>query len=181
MRAFIAIELPDELKKKVSEFQSDLKKSNILEGSWTKEYHLTLKFLGDISENKLEEIEKVLAVIASKTKCFELELKGASAFPSEDYVRVLWIGARNGDENARALQKEIDENLANIGFGKEKDYKNHITLCRVKSVSDKNKLKKSFEQRISFGMFKVSEIKLFKSTLTKSGAVHEVLKIFKLA
>lgn len=181
MRAFIAIELPKDLKNKLHSFQNELKKQDILEGNWTKEYHLTLKFLGDINEDKLKEIEKVLADISSRTKKFSLEFKGLSGFPSTDYVRVLWLGVGTGDEEALVLHEEIDDKLSSIGFGKEKRYENHITLCRVKKVSDKTKLKEIFKNKNEFGKFEVSEIKLIKSYLTKKGPVYDVLKTFKFA
>ena len=180
MRAFIAIDLPDELKKKVSDFQNELQKQDFVAANWTSDYHLTLKFFGDIDERKEKEIATILVDIASKTKCFELELKGVGAFPSQDYVRVLWMGAGYGDDEAKFLQKEIDGSLEELDFEREANYANHLTLARIKAVKDKFKLKKFFENKQSFGKFKVSSIKLIKSTLTKSGPVYETLKEFYL-
>ena len=178
MRAFVAIEPPKDLKNKIHAFQSELKKQDILEGNWTREYHLTLKFLGDISENQLKEIEKVLADISGKTKKFQLELKGIGAFPSKDYIRVLWLGAGIGDEESLVLHEQIDDKLSSIGFEKEKRYENHITLCRVKKVSDKNKLKEILAKNISFGKFEASEIKLIKSDLTPTGPVYKTIRSY---
>jgi len=180
MRVFVAIELPDELKRKISNFQRELKKLDILEGNWTKEYHLTLKFLGEVNEDKLKEIEKSLSDISAKTKKFELEMKGLGAFPSKDYVRVLWIGVGIGDEEALVLHEDIDSGLEKLGFEKEKKYANHLTICRVKSVSDKKKLKEILERKIDFGKFEVAAIKLIKSDLTPAGPVYSALKVFKL-
>jgi len=181
MRAFIAIELPKDLKNKLHDFQNELKKLDIIEGNWTKEYHLTLKFLGEVNESKIKDVEKVLMDLAGKTKKFELSLQGISGFPSTDYVRVLWLGLGTGDEEAFVLHEGIDDSLANMGFGKEKRYENHITLCRVKKVSDKAKLKEIFKAKTEFGKFEVSDIKLIKSYLTKKGPVYDVLKTFKFA
>jgi 2'-5' RNA ligase len=179
MRAFIAIELPDELKKKISDFQNELQTQDFVAANWTSDYHLTLKFFGEIDEHKQKEIANILVDIASKTKSFDLELKGVGAFPSQDYVRVLWMGAGYGDDEAKFLQKEIDEALSE-DFEKESNYANHLTLARIKAVKDKFKLKKFFENKQSFGKFKVSSIKLIKSVLTKSGPVYETLKEFYL-
>lgn len=183
MRTFIAIDLPEELKKKLSEFQDELKKQDLVAASWTSDYHLTLKFLGEVNEKKLEEIKKNLENICKKTKSFKLELKGIGTFPSEKYIRVLWIGADIGDKQAKDLQKEIDSELVNLSFEKEKRYANHLTLARVKAVKDKNKLKELFEKYKdkSFGTFTVDKIKLMKSTLTPKGSVYETLKEFRLA
>jgi len=179
MRAFIAIELPDELKKKISDFQNELQTQDFVAANWTSDYHLTLKFFGEIDEHKQKEIANILVDIASKTKSFDLELKGVGAFPSQDYVRVLWMGAGYGDDEAKFLQKEIDEALSE-DFEKESNYANHLTLARIKAVKDKFKLKKFFENKQSFGKFKVSSIKFIKSVLTKSGPVYETLKEFYL-
>ena len=180
MRAFVAIDLPDDLKKKLSDFQKELKKSDILDGNWTKEYHLTLKFLGDIDEAKLKAIEQALADISAKIKKFQLGISGIGAFPSKDYVRVLWVGVGAGDEEALVLHEEVENSLGKFGFETEKEYANHITLCRVKKVSDKKKLKEILEKQTNFGKFEVSEIKLIKSDLTPEGPVYKVLKVFKL-
>jgi 2'-5' RNA ligase len=180
MRTFIAIEIPEDLRTETRKFQSDLQKQDFVAANWTSDYHLTLKFLGDIDEFKQKKIEKVLSDIAEKTKSFELELKGVGAFPSQDYVRVLWMGAGYGDDEAKFLQKEIDEALEELDFEREANYVNHLTLARVKAVKDTVKLKKFFETKKSFGKFKVSEIKLIKSELTREGPVYKTLKDFHL-
>ena len=180
MRAFIAFEIPEEIRKKISEFQNELKKKDFLVGNWVKEYHMTLKFLGEISDDELAAVEEKLNEIAWDIKKFKLSLKGLSAFPSLNYVKVLWIRTDKGDKEAKKLQKYIDTDLGNLGFAKEKQYSNHLTICRVKAVKDKKELQKLFDNEINFGEFEVSEIKIIKSTLTEEGPVYEVLKEFKL-
>lgn len=183
MRAFIAIELPENLKAKISEFQKELIELDILEGNWTKEYHLTLKFLHEITDEQVKLISNVLLDIAKKTKKFELELNGLGAFPSQNYIRVIWIGAGNGDEEAKELQRSVDNKLEKLGFEKENRYSNHLTLARVKAVKDKDKLKDIFERNAtkSFGSFEVKEVKLIKSTLTGAGPKYETIATFHLS
>lgn len=183
MRAFIAIDLPKELDNKISNFQNQLKKTGTFEGSWTKEREFTLKFLGEINETQVSEISKVLNQICNKTKKFELELFGLGVFPSLNNIRVFWIGACKGDEAAKELQTSIDKELGKIGFVREKrDYKNHLTLIRVKKF-DKQKCKELLEKYSdkSFGKFTVSEIKLIKSKLTREGPSYELIQGFRLA
>ena len=180
MRTFIAIEIPKDIQKKIHDFQKSLEKLDMLEGNWTNQYHLTLKFLGDVSSDKLKEVEKHLSHVASKNKKFKLELKGIGAFPSKDFVRVLWLGVGNGYEEALSLHEHVDEHLKKSGFQTSKEYENHITLCRVKKVSGKAKLKEIISNGADFGTFEVSEIKLFNSTLTPKGHVYSVLNSFKL-
>lgn len=181
MRTFIAIEIPKEFQKKIHDFQNSLKKLDIIEGNWTNQYHLTLKFLGEVDANKVKEVEKVLMDLAGRTKRFELSLQGIGAFPSKDFIRILWLGVGKGYEESLSLHEQVDENLEKLGFQKEKEYENHITLCRVQKVSDKAKLKDIISKGADFGTFEVSDIKLIKSSLASSGPVYEVLKVFKLA
>lgn len=183
MRTFIAITLPDEINKNIFEFQSELKKENILIGNWTSNYHITLKFLGEVNEEKLSKIIALLDTICRKTKKFELTLKGIAAFPSENHIRVVFANIGEGNESAMFLQRQIDTVLKKENFLPEKNYQNHITLIRVKSIIDKGKLKDIFEKykNKSFGTFTVGHIELIKSTLTPGGPIYEVIKKFQLS
>lgn len=175
MRAFIAIDVPENIKEKVIEFQKDLKKSEIFLGGWTKAYHYTLKFLGDVPEKKIEEIKK----LQFKTKEFELEVKGFGAFPSEKFIRVIWIGADSME--IKNLQKEIENKLEPLGFERDaREFNGHLTLCRVKKFYKKeagavfNKHKNK-----SFGKFKVNSIKLIESKLSPTGPSYKTIKEFR--
>ncbi len=182
MRAFIAITLPEDLRKEISKLQSELRKENVFSGNWTSSYHITLKFLGEIDEEKLEKIKNILENICTKTKKFTIELNGVSGFPSENYIRVLFIDVGKGNEPAMLMQRQIDAGLKKY-FEMEKNYANHITLIRVKSVSNKQKLKEIIEayKNKSFGTMAINKLSLIKSTLAPGGPVYETIKEFQLA
>ena len=186
MRAFIAIEIPEDVKQKIAKFQSKLEKADIFRGRFVEKenLHLALKFLGEISEADVHKISKVLEEMCKKFKGFTLFLKGVGAFPSEDYVRVCWAGVDTGGLKAKELHLHVDRVLASIGsFKPDARYANHITLARVRSVIDKKKLAALFEdnKEKEFGSFDVKEIKLIKSELTSQGPVYETLAKFDLA
>lgn len=186
MRAFIAIDLPDDIKANLVAFQDELKGLNIFRAKFVEKenLHLALKFLGEISEADMDKISKILEELCKKQHVFGLSLKALGAFPSESYVRVLWIGIVKGDAEAKTLHNEIDKAIAGIGNLKpDTRYVNHITLARVKAVMDKAKLKELFGKYKDkeFGSFEAKEIKLIKSTLTREGPVYEPVKEFKLS
>ncbi|MBA2862775.1 RNA 2',3'-cyclic phosphodiesterase [Methanococcus maripaludis] len=171
MRCFLAIELKSELK----DILENLKKQFNLKGIKTVEkenLHITVKFLGDVDDKKLEEIlesdlkiEKVIS-----------EIKGVGTFPNEEYIRVIWVGTTNLEE----IFKNIDEKLFKLGFKKEKSYDPHITLGRVKFIENDSKetLKNLIEKNkhVDFGKVEINSISLMKSTLTKEGPVYETVK-----
>ena len=172
MRLFIAIDF-NELKDYFIELQKLLPKSANL--SLTKTFHLTLKFLGEVPPDKVGIISDNLRKIEFKS--FPVHLDPIGIFPTENYIRVVWIGL-NQEERILELQKDIDESLKSF-FKKENDFKAHITLARVKYPEDK---KLFFEQLKKIKIDKKEkEIKnfiLIKSTLTPKGAVYEDVEIF---
>jgi 2'-5' RNA ligase len=184
MRAFIAIDLSAEIKDKIAELENRLQKEDLFIAKWVffQDAHLTLKFLGDITDKQAVEIGKILAEICQKHKVIDTKFKGLGSFPSQEFVKVLWIGVTDGDIEIKALQKEIESNLSHIGFKNEKDYVNHITIARVSNIKDKNRLKPVFEQYKDFELdgFKAKKIKLMKSTLNKQGPIYETIQEFSL-
>ena len=172
MRLFIAIDF-NELKDYFVDIQNQLPKNAKL--SLTKSFHLTLKFLGEVQPNNAEEVIKILKKI--KFEKFNFFLDSIGIFPTENYIRVIWIGLKPEDKVAE-LQEKIDESLKNL-FKKEKDFKAHITLARVKYPEDK----KSFVEHIKKIKVKnkrigVKDFRLVKSTLTAKGSIYEDMEVF---
>lgn len=176
MRAFIAIEVLEDVKKNIVKFQNELKNSGIFIGKWTKDYHFTLKFLGDVSDEKIEEIKK----IKLETKPFELEVKDFGAFPSKKFIRVIWIGSES--EQLKNLQKEIENKLDPLGFEKDtREFAGHLTLCRVRRFYKKfadNLFEK--HKNKSLGKFKANSVKLIESKLSPHGPVYSTVKNYIL-
>ncbi|RMF55536.1 RNA 2',3'-cyclic phosphodiesterase [Candidatus Woesearchaeota archaeon] len=176
MRLFIAIELPEEIKKLLEKAQNHLK-NNSDRVSWVKKenMHLTLKFLGEISdENKvIKALKKVVF------KPFEAETSDLGVFPSQNYIKVVWLGLKSS-EQTKELHDKIDEQLFNIGIKKDKNFVPHMTLGRVKYIKDK----KAFVQKISNFRpeekpFKVQGFSLIKSELTPTGPIYSTINNFK--
>ena len=139
MRAFIALEIPGKIREKLFEIAKSLYDKNLFSGKITEKenIHLTLKFLGEIDELQVGQIIERLREI--KIKKFEAELKELGVF-NENFIRIIWVHLANCDR----LQNEIDEALKDL-FEKERRFMGHVTIARVKSVKDKEKLFEELE------------------------------------
>lgn len=184
MRTFIAIDLEERIKKNLSLLLQELNKvsRNI---KWVKKegMHLTLKFLGEIGEEKIPEIESLLKDISKKHNSFPLCLKRTGSFPpGKKNPRVLWVGI---DENRslKALQAQMEEGLEKLGFPKEKrEFHPHLTLGRVKTHSYLGGVLSQLEKEseTSFGEMLVKKITFFQSILKPTGAEYKVFSEFEL-
>lgn len=183
MRTFIAIELPKEIKDALASLQGQLMTSGA-DVKWVKpeNIHLTLKFLGERDEKKLEKIAAVLEEVAKNKNVFQAEVSSIGAFPRIDSPRVIWIGIEKGDSETKEIAEELEEKIAKIGIPKEdRPFSSHITIGRTRSSLNQEKLitgLRKLENKIEKQTmhFSVTKITLFKSTLTPKGPVYEALK-----
>ena len=128
----------------------------------------TIKFLGDVQDDKLDEIKKRLKNI--KFKPFRAMLNGIGVF-SEDFIRVVWAGV-TPSEKFDDLHKQADKALEGI-VPKEKRFKAHLTIARVKYVEDKEKFLEALKKiKVKPKTFEVNKLILFKSKLSPKGATH---------
>lgn len=172
MRLFIAIDF-NELKDYFVELQTLLPKNAKL--SLTKTFHITLKFLGEVQPEKVEMIINNLKNI--KFEAFSVHLDSIGIFPTENYIRVVWVGIKPEDKTLE-LQKQIDEMLDKL-FKKEKDFKSHITLARVKYPDDKKAFVEQLKKiKIENKKIEIKNFRLVKSTLTPKGPIYEDLEVF---
>ena len=174
MRLFIAIdfnELREELSKAQSRIDSSLAKLNPVSA-----FHLTMQFLGEVDDSKVELIKAKLKEI--KFKPFSLALDKVGVFPSESYVRVIWAGVKPHDE-VKELQKNVEEALKEFNFKKDFDFHPHITLARVRFVSDKAKFAKNINEiKLENKELDINDFRLVKSTLMRNGPEYEDVEIF---
>lgn len=181
MRCFTAIDLPKSLKKRINNFQKEVKKKDIFYGKYVEEenLHLSLKFLGEINKEKVKRVKETLAEIDSSA--FSASLKNIGAFPGKHFVKVLWIGAEQGRKQIINLHDKIDDKLSGL-LKKSKRFEPHITLMRVKNISSKSEMKKFFEEyeNKKFANLNIDSFSLFKSTLTEKGPIYEKISNFKL-
>jgi len=177
MRLFIAIEIPENIKDYIAKIQEKISNNtNKIRFVNKNQIHLTLKFLGEVQPYKTGKIRTLLKKITFDS--FSVHLDSIGVFPSESCIRVIWVGL-NPKRPILELQRDIDETLKKL-FGKEKNFKAHVTLARVKYVENKknfiNKLKNMKIENVEFG---INDFKLVKSTLTPNGSIYEDLEVFR--
>ena len=181
-RAFLAIDLPEEIKVQIENIQDRLKA--VVKGvRWTRPegIHLTLKFFGNISENDIANISGVVERNAVDVRPLTLNVSTIGTFPNPKRPRVVWLGISGTVERLSNLQKEIEEDLESIGFQKEKRaFRAHLTLGRIKLPKEVKGLSEIIQDEESYdaGSFKACGLTLFKSDLTPKGAVYTKLAYF---
>nr|WP_238480885.1 RNA 2',3'-cyclic phosphodiesterase [Desulforadius tongensis] len=185
MRLFVAINLPAEMKVKLQQIQRRIAQCQC-DVKWVKpeNYHLTVKFLGDTEDNKIQKIDSVLADTAKDTAAFKLSFTGLGAFYQMGIPKVLWIGVQGDVDKLRELNQRVEEAAAGLGFPPEKrNFSPHLTLGRVKS---KRKYRELIEiisalnnEDINLGTVEVESMELMQSTLKREGPVYKVINRLK--
>src|SRR5262249_43289479 len=141
--------------------------------------HITLRFLGEVPEKRIDDIDAELKGLTWKP--FTITVRGVGFFPGTRSPRVLWAGLEA--PTMEGLAEQLDTRMERLGFEKEKRaFRAHITLARAKNNRIDSSLVSGaakFEEH-DFGSFTVDRVFLFKSTLKPSGAVYEKLKEFVL-
>ncbi len=138
--------------------------------------HLTLKFLGNVSASKLEEVKSSLTQVGFPP--FSLEIKGAGAFPSLKRMNVIWVGVGEGWSQVELIYEQTEKLLHQLGFSREtRDFSPHITVARVKSGRKRDEIAAFLGHLTdeSFGSFNVQSVRLKQSVLSPSGPKYSTL------
>jgi len=185
IRSFIAIELPEEIKRGLARLRGELEREEHTFVKWVdvEGIHLTLKFLGNIPLKRVAEITNAMEEATQGISPFHLEISGLGAFPDLKQPRVLWVGIGGDIDKLSSLQQKIDSALASLGFAKEeRPFVPHLTLARVRqgalSIQIKNfgELVASANFKMSYS-FEVGAISLMRSQLTPRGAIYTRLSV----
>jgi 2'-5' RNA ligase len=180
VRAFIAIPCPDELKNGILNIQKSVVKLGRMKLVERGNIHMTLKFLGEVGDNKIDELINALGFI-SENESFAISLKGIGAFPGRGYIRVLWVGVDGGSDKISEIQEGIDRKLSSMGFEKDNRFHPHFTIARVRSIDLKRVgefLTKNSD--LGLGKFTVRGIDLMGSKLSPDGPTYSVIHSFEL-
>jgi 2'-5' RNA ligase len=185
MRLFIAIDIDAPVLASVVKLQRQIKdkmtNGNGLKWVVPQLMHLTLKFLGEVDESRIEEITDAIAIVCLEKKIFEFELSVIGTFGRP--AKVLWLGSAEQSAELTALAAAIEQGLSELGFEKEtRPFSAHLTLARIKdSGVDKNlrRIVNDFE-KIEPMPIKVDSVCLYKSQLTSDGPVYTLLRKIEL-
>ena len=138
--------------------------------------HITIKFIGDVSSELYKDIADCLSEVCSKYKSISLKTRGIRSYPNKRNPRVVVLELEDNELITR-LKRDIDQSLNKIGIEEDtRIFKPHITLGRIK-----NKPKLNFNGLGNIEMtFKINDISLISSKLTKSGSIYTIENSFKL-
>jgi RNA 2',3'-cyclic 3'-phosphodiesterase len=184
MRAFVAIDLADDVRAALAREQSRLRAlcSRNSPIRWTRPegVHVTLKFLGEVTAERVAPIKSALEALAG-FEPFEVEVKGFGFFPSAGHPRVLWAGL-DAPRALGELAERVERALAPFGFPPEdRAFRPHLTLGRFRESRADPDLAAALEQSpaLSFGRYAVTEFFLFESILKPAGAEYRKVAAFQ--
>ncbi len=178
MRAFFCIELEDRIQEGLNEITQRLKRDGQARVSWVRpeNLHVTLKFLGEVAPERVEELRLAAEVACEGIDRFALELDRAGAFPNLERPRVIWVGSSSPPEEIFQIYRRLERELAPLGFPPErKPYTPHVTLGRVKE-RNRARAARLGEQLDRIEPFhfvaEVFRLTLMESRLAPSGATY---------
>lgn len=189
LRVFVAIETPKAICLLLAAQVEQLKRripTGVVRWLGLEGIHLTLKFLGDVSPGKIDQIVSLLESIARQYEPFEVDISDLGCFPNTHRPRVLWVGVQEHSGTLVDLQKSLEDGFESIGFKREgRSFHPHLTIGRVKRRVERSALQslsKIVEEKTlgNIGRFQVNEICLIRSDLQPSGAVYTKLATIRL-
>ena len=174
MRLFVALDIPDAVRRALRELIARLK-PECPDARWVRPegMHLTLKFLGETDGAKLDSIKAALSPIHSD-RPVDLDFRGLGFFPHEFHPRVIWCGVK-GSSNLAILAASVDAALQPLGFSREsREFSPHLTLARFDSHKGLDTLVRAANNLKSydFGSARQSEFYLYQSVLKRGGAEY---------
>ena len=180
LRAFIAIELPTFLQDSIQSAISGLRSAlgaDLIRWTPTRNIHLTLKFLGDVSPANIDILKQMLTVESAQHSAFDMSVEGIGSFPTPKRPRILWVGL-NVPASLPSIAHNIETASAKLGYPtEERGFSPHLTIGRVRqnaSTTDLQKIRTTLNGAKvgNLGMTRVNAINLYKSDLQPSGSVY---------
>ncbi|MDI6884364.1 MAG: RNA 2',3'-cyclic phosphodiesterase [Hadesarchaea archaeon] len=178
VRAFIGIDIDEAVRQKLVAAQGQLAATGAqLKLVEAQNIHVTVKFLGEIPDDKISTVAEALVRGAAGTGQFDVRVKGIGVFPNPHYIRVIWAGVDEGRDEVIDLQRKIDRELGPLGFRPERGFVPHLTIARVKTAKQKERLAAFVKEMADaeFGVTRAQAVELKQSTLTPKGPIYGTL------
>ncbi|MBO6111350.1 MAG: RNA 2',3'-cyclic phosphodiesterase, partial [Methanobrevibacter sp.] len=145
IRAFLAIDLDDDLKPKINKIIREFKQIDAnIKYVDLQNLHFTLKFFGDIDTEGIDLISEKIENVIKDFDSFTIKIKGCGAFPNKNHIKVIWVGL-DEDEILKDLHDKLDKEFNSIGFDLDRKFSSHLTIGRMKSAKGKDKVKNTIE------------------------------------
>lgn len=185
IRCFVAVEIPEPIQALLKPVQTHLQLQIHKGISWTKpgNFHLTLKFLGDVRPEAIQDVSEALQRVTDTHPPFSIALGGIGAFPNLARPRVVWMGIKQGASTVSRLAKAVNHELTHLGFSTDNRFHPHLTLARLRTTTNLEPLKNILRKydTIVGGSMHVNEIALMQSQLHRNGAIYTPLSVRHLS
>jgi 2'-5' RNA ligase len=183
MRLFVALEIPSAVREELSALIKVFRAVSP-QTHWVRpeNLHLTLKFIGEVPEEKLEGIRAALGGIRLDQPC-TIDFRGLGFFPNEKQPRVLWAGVE-ASPNLKSLAADIERAMEPLGIPREqRPFSPHLTLSRFERSRPVEKLRAAIQENTArdFGSLRTSKFHLIESKLKPSGAEYTTVESFAFA
>jgi 2'-5' RNA ligase len=184
IRTFVAIELDDALLTVLRQVQDELKRAPVArQARWVAQtgIHLTLKFLGDVSSDRIPEITQAIERGCRSSAPFRISLSAAGFFPNAQRLRVVWVGVDGDVQMLLQLQRAVESELNALGFAPEsRGFQPHLTLARMRDYAhpaEREEMAKRINavQVDTHAEMQVREVHLIRSELRPTGAIYTSL------
>jgi 2'-5' RNA ligase len=184
MRAFIAVNMGDDLRRALAQAQERLRASGA-DVKWVlpEGIHLTLKFLGWVDDDRVPAIAQAVAAAVTPRARFRLRVEGIGGFPSPTAPRVIWAVVKDGARELGELARGVDDALEPLGFAREqREFSAHVTLGRCRSPRGRPELAARMREQIErqCGEMEVARVELMRSDLRPTGPIYTSEREFAL-
>ena len=177
IRTFISLDIP--LTDGIAAVLDEMKIADNVRPVPEGQIHLTLKFLGDQDERKVERLCSSLRDALSGTGPFDIVVEGVGAFPDMKHPKVVWLGIKD-PELLIGLADKVDSVIKGLKMkADDKSFSPHITVGRVTSRTDLKDFFARYE-KTSFCSFTCGHVDVMKSVLTPKGAIHSIIERIEL-
>ncbi len=182
VRAFVAIELPEHVRRALAELTEVLGATGIstLRLVRPEGIHLTLKFLGNVPAGQVERIAAEVSRSAAPHSPFDLALAGVGVFPNRRAPRVLWAGVDGDLDALNGLQSDVEDSLETLGLPRDKrEFNPHLTLARLGDGASREDRDRAAEVLFEAGFgpvtLRANSVSLIESVLRPQGAEYRRL------
>ncbi|HOA98016.1 MAG TPA: RNA 2',3'-cyclic phosphodiesterase [Acetivibrio saccincola] len=178
----MGIDFNQAVKKELNTFQKRFEKY-AQKGRWKHidNFHITLKFLGEISVLKAEQIDNILKDLCRSKEPFNISFGDLGFFAGRNTIKALWFGISEGVEQLESLYKEIDKSLITLGFPKEKrKFVPHITIAQDVIFKCDFSIIKEAIGAPDIGKIPVDRLYLFKSEQIENKRVYTKISEYEL-
>jgi len=184
-RLFVAIPLPEPVRNEIVRVQQELQTlvpRAVVRWARSDQFHLTLRFLGDVPTNKIESLKQTVGTVCQAAPSLSLHAAGIGFFPNPRSPRVVWVGIDDGPGRLTDLQRRIEASVQPFSSEPgEKNFTGHITLGRLKNArpADTRDLAARAQALASriFGDWTAEDVEIIRSELSPSGSRYTSLAV----